>query len=183
MNTIVTSLRVSPARGDAFGPTSATPHPEQKRARSGLSVPQVGHGIMRGRVSDGEGRVTARVASPGACSHHRCPVSDTIPVTRGLVTRSSRQRHYGRRPISGEQRDKERVMNTKHRPGEYADSSGDDTEGQSFQRRATEDADDTEGQSFQRRATEDGDDTEGQSFQRRATEDTDDTEGQSFQRR
>ena len=41
-------------------------------------------------------------------------------------------------------------MNTKHRPGEYADSSEDDTEGQSFKRTATADEDDTEGQSFKR---------------------------------
>ena len=40
-------------------------------------------------------------------------------------------------------------MNSKHRPGEYADS-GDDTEGQSFKRTATADEDDTEGQSFKR---------------------------------
>ena len=57
-------------------------------------------------------------------------------------------------------------MNTKHRPGEYADSgSEDDTEGQSFSRRAVDTGeDDTEGQSHQRRATDDEDDTEGQSF-------------------
>ena len=39
-------------------------------------------------------------------------------------------------------------MNTKHRPGEYADSSEDDTEGQKFTARAIGDEDDTEGQKF-----------------------------------
>ena len=38
-------------------------------------------------------------------------------------------------------------MNSK-RPGEYADSSEDDTEGQSMARRAVPDEDDTEGQEF-----------------------------------
>ena len=52
------------------------------------------------------------------------------------------------------------------RPGEYADSGEDDTEGQSFKRTATPEGDDTEGQSFKRTATPDEDDTEGQSFKR-----------------
>src|SRR3954451_17038369 len=122
------------------------------------------------------------VASLRAHVHHRCPVSDTIPVTHGLGTGSRLGRHYGRIPLStGRAASKERVMNSKHRPGEYA-GSGDDTEGQSFKRTATADEDDTEGQSFKRTATADEDDTEGQSFKRTATTDEDDTEGQSFKR-
>ena len=57
-------------------------------------------------------------------------------------------------------------MNSKHRPGEYADSSEDDTEGQSFKLKAAGDEDDTEGQSFKLKATGDEDDTEGQSFKK-----------------
>ena len=59
-------------------------------------------------------------------------------------------------------------MNSKHRPGEYADSGSDDTEGQSFkQRDAIPTEDDTEGQSFkQRDAVPTGDDTEGQRMNR-----------------
>ena len=39
-------------------------------------------------------------------------------------------------------------MNSKHRPGEYADSVEDDTEGQAFKLSATPEGDDTEGQAF-----------------------------------
>ena len=42
-------------------------------------------------------------------------------------------------------------MNSRRRPGEFADSGEDDSEGQSFKARATPDEDDTEGQSFKAR--------------------------------
>jgi hypothetical protein len=86
---------------------------------------------------------------------------------------------------SGRAADRSESMNTKHRPGEYADSgSEDDTEGQIFMQKGIgTDEDDTEGQKFQNRVAGDEDDTEGQKFQRSATPDEDDTEGQKFQAR
>ena len=153
MNTMVASLRVAPLRADAEETASAVPHSAQNRARSGFSVPQVGHGVMRGRVRQptrcgvspktrlvDEGRRSSRWVDyrPGG-GHHRCPAYDTFPVTRGLVACHRRPRHYGRRPLSvGDRQQGASLMNSKHRPGEYADSGEDDTEGQTFKLKATD---------------------------------------------
>ncbi len=141
------------------------------------------------------------VASWRAWGHHPCPVSDTTTVTRGLVTRSRSRPDYRQGPTSnGQEARQERVMNSRRRPGEFADSGEDDTEGQSYKARAVPEGDDTEGQSYKARAVPDerrhrGPVVQGSRRPRRATTPrasrtrlapspkSDDTEGQSYKAR
>ena len=87
---------------------------------------------MRGAVDRLTLELTVRgLKSDRGRGHHRCPVFDTFPVTRGLVPHRGRRETVADAPISRANRRQERVMNTKHRPGEQADSNEDDTEGRS----------------------------------------------------
>ena len=165
--------------------TSAAPHSGQNLAPAGFSVPQVGHGIMRGRVSDREGEVTAGVASRRARGHHRCPVFDTIPVTRGLVTAPPPPPTLWPAPsINRANSEKERVDEHEAPSRRIRRLGEDDTEGQSFKARgAVPDEDDTEGQSLQgARGARPTRTTPRASASRhtRCAPDEDDTEGQRF---